>query len=167
MSCAKPGSSKRGASITNRSELIDYGLQHRPGNPLENPDEVMTADKIGNGEIFPADFLDDAKSYLPDVGDYGGSEVVKILKSIQGKPEAEVTIYRGAPSNGVLNQGDWVTLSKDYAMAYAYDGSYSDNSNSKVYAYKAKARDLSFDGDSIHEFGYWGKKQNKGTLIKK
>ena len=132
-----------------------YWLQHRPGNPLEYPDEVATADKISSGGLFPNDFLIHPEYYLT-MGDEGARQTVNILRAIQGKPDAEVTIYRGAPSSQ-LNTGDWVTLSKSYADQYAGEGGYSDNANSKVYAFKVRAGDLSFDGDDISEFGYWGK----------
>lgn len=90
------------------------------------------------------------------MGDAGARETIKTLKSIQGQPDAEVTVYRCAPV-GELNTGDWVSLSKSYAEQYAYDNAYSDNKASKVYSFKAKASELSFDGDDISEFGYWGK----------
>ena len=98
--------------------------------------------------------------YFPDYGNYGDEDLISsTLKKAQSNPDMEVTIYRGAPSGGTLNTGDWVTLSKKYAEDYAGSGIYSDNSGSKVYSYKVKAKDLSFDGDSFYEFGYWGKKR--------
>lgn len=149
------GNSSGGAE----SNLSEYGLEHRPGNPLEYPDEVATVDKILNGEFLPDDMLDHPEWYFADYGDYGGEkQLINTLKKAQNNPDMEVTIYRGAPSGGDLNQGDWVTLSPNYAKAYAAGGMYSDNPNSKVYSYKVKVKDLSFDGDSIYEFGYWGKK---------
>lgn len=150
---------------TRSNQTIEqYGLTHRPGNPLLYPDEVATADNLTGGEFFPSDFLTHPDYYL-DVSDAGAKETIRILRQIQGNPDAEVTIYRGAPSGGTLNQGDWVTLSESYALQYAGDSTYSDNANSKVYSYTVRAGDLSFDGDDIHEFGYWGKKLNKGRRI--
>ena len=154
MSCTKAGS-----GVRLKKEIIEYGLEHRPGNPLSDPEEVATIDKITGGGYFPDDILKNSRMYFPDAGNPGADEVVQILQRAQGNPEMEVTIYRGAPSRGVLNSGDWVTLSKSYAEQFAGAGSYSDNPNSKVYKYKAKAKELSFDGDSIFEFGYWRKRQ--------
>lgn len=145
-----------------RNEDTSYRLQHRPGNPIENPDEVATIDKIANGNYFPKDILDNARDYFPDYDNFKGTaQTIAILKAAQKNPEMEVTIYRGAPSGGALHQGDWVTLNKAYAEDYAKGGNYSDNDNSKVYSYKVKAKELSFDGDSIYEFGYWGKSRKK------
>lgn len=146
------------------STIEEYGLMHRPGNPLEYPDEVATIDNLTSGEFFPEDFLQHPDWYL-DVSDVGARETVATLRRVQGDPDAEVTIYRGAPSGGTLNQGDWVTLSKTYADQYARDAAYSDNANSRVYSYKVRAGDLSFDGDDIHEFGYWGKRLGTGKRV--
>lgn len=131
-----------------------YQLQHRPGNPLKYPDEVATADKILSHGTFPDDVLSNHQWYA-DGYDSSTYKSVQILKSLQGKPNKTVTVYRGAPK-GELNQGDWVTLDKSYAKQYAGNGGYSDNPNSKVYSYKVKASELSWDGDSFMEFGYWG-----------
>lgn len=138
----------------------DYRLQHRPGNPLKYPDEVATADKISSGEFFPKDFLVNTRDYLT-LDNHGGRESLQVLRSIQGKPNATVTVYRGSPV-GELNKGDWVTLSRTYAEQYASGGGYSDNPNSRVYSYKVKASELSFDGDDISEFGYWGESKKYG-----
>lgn len=136
----------------------NYACPHRPGNPLEYPDEVATIDKILCGDFFPKDLLQRPREYFPDYGNYPGTEeTLSLLRKAQGNPEMTLTIYRGAPSEGHLNQGDWVTLNKRYAEQFAGNGAHSDNPNSKVYSYTVKAKELSFDGDSFYEFGYWGK----------
>ena len=94
--------------------------------------------------------------YLSDSNRHNMHDVVATLRAMQGNPDMPVRVYRGAPSNGQLNTGDWVTLSLSYANQYAGKGMYSDNKNSRVYSYIVKAGELSFDGDSIFEFGYWG-----------
>ena len=138
-------------------EKESYMTPHRPGNPIEYPDEVATVDKILSGDFFPKDIIQRAQEYFPDYGDYPGKDEIKmLLAKAQGNPEMELTIYRGAPSGGQLNRGDWVTLSRAYAEEYAADGAHADNQNSKVYEYTAKAKELSFDGDSFYELGYWG-----------
>lgn len=148
--------SSMSAMVVNGQET--YWTQHRPGNPIKYPDEVATADRIASGDFFPSDFLDHPEYYLT-MGDPGAMETVRVLRSIQGKPDAEVTIYRGSP-RGELNTGDWVTLSRTYAEGYAGDSFWASRSGkAKVYSYKAKASELSFDGDDISEFGYWGKRQ--------
>lgn len=150
--------SKPSMTATAFDNQQSYWISHRPGNPLKRPDEVATADNIVGSGIFPSDFLDHPEWYLT-MGDRGSKETVGILRKIQGHPEALVTVYRGSP-RGELNQGDWVTLSRSYAEEYAGDSFYADRSgNAKVFSYEVKAGELSFDGDDISEFGYWGRKK--------
>ncbi len=137
--------------------ITDYRIAHRPGDPLTYPEEVATVDKILSGDYFPKDILDHAKAYFTDfVDDPETKTMLALLKAAQNHPEMLLTIYRGAPSGGVLNTGDWVSLSESYAAKYAFGGAYADDENSRVYSYEVKAKDLSFDGDSLYEFGYWG-----------
>lgn len=153
---------KKEAEKKQHVEDTSYRLEHRPGNPFEYPDEVATVDKILSGDYFPDDMLDNARDYFPDYGNFKGTEkIISTLRAAQKNPDMEITVYRGAPSGGALHQGDWVTLSEAYAADYAKGGNYADNDNSKVYSYKVKAKELSFDGDSIYEFGYWGKTKKK------
>ena len=56
-----------------------------------------------------------------------------------------------SPQRLVINNGDWVTLSKDYAKEHG-EGALS--GNYKIISQKVPARKLFTDGNSIHEFGY-------------
>lgn len=150
----------RGTVSVTANSAVDtsYWLNHRPGNPIKYPDEVSTVDNIVSKGLFPDDVLSHPE-YYADGYTQEAQESIRILRSLQGRPDAEVTVYRGAPSS-TLNTGDWVTLSKEYASIYAAGGDYADNPNSRVYSYKVKASELSWDGDSFNEFGYWGKQLN-------
>ena len=130
-----------------------YFGAHRPSSPLKYPDEVATIDQVETHGIFPEDVLDNCRFYA-DGNTREAKRCASIMKSLQGKPEAEVTIYRGSPK-GELNTGDWVTLDPNYAENYAEGGS-DGSKGAKVYSYKVKAKDISWDGDSFLEFGYWG-----------
>ena len=149
---------------------MEYFGFHRPGNPQKYPDEVATIDKLSSENFFPKGYVDEIERYihltkeeLPEARKEA-RKVANILKNLQGKPDEEVTIYRGSPK-GELNQGDWVTLSKEYASLYAADGIYSGSADSKVYSFTSKAKELSFDGDSIFEFGYWGSPQKIENML--
>ena len=131
-----------------------YWTLHRPADCRAFPD--FRADQIKSSKIWPADFLEKPEMYFCDTQHYNCHDVLNTLKAIQGNPEMLVRIYRGAPSNGQLNTGDWVTLSRSYANEYAGRGMHCDNKSAKVYSYLVAAKHLSFDGDSIFEFGYWG-----------
>lgn len=137
---------------------LDYRAYHRPTDSNEYPE--YRADQIVSSGLIPKDALFRPEMYYSDIRQYDGKAVAEILRRIQGNPDMFVRIYRGAPSDGILNTGDWVTLSRKYAEQYAGNGAYSSNPESKVYTYLAKASSLSFDGDSIYEFGYWGEAKN-------
>ncbi len=135
-------------------ETKNYMCPHRPGNPIDYPDEVGTLDQILRhpGKFFPDDIFRSAEMYFPKESDISVRLEGKKICSMD--PDAVVTIYRGAPSAD-LNTGDWVTLSEAYAKRYAEGGDYG-STGSTVHSYQAKLSELSFDGDSIFEFGYWG-----------
>jgi len=82
-------------------------------------------------------------------GEKAANESWNALKKIRNKPDADVTIYRASPKNELRN-GDWVTLSKEYAKGESL------TEGTKVHSYTVKAKDIIFAGDDINEFGYWG-----------
>jgi len=63
------------------------------------------------------------------------SKEVNKLKSIISNPEADIKIYRASPKNE-LNDGDWVTIDKDYA------NDIKRQNGGKVYEHTVKAEDL-------------------------
>lgn len=157
----------RGSSSMSAKVDTSYWLQHRPSDleaAANHEGAALAYDLLNPDGVFPNDILDHPEWYFAEVigslarSEPGARETIATLKSIQGKPDAVLTIYRGAPSDD-LNTGDWVTLSRSYAEIYAGDGPYSDNPSSRVNAFKAKASELTFSGDSLYEFGYWGKRQ--------
>jgi hypothetical protein len=87
-----------------------------------------------------------------------------ILTKLKGaKPDDLITVYRTSPK-GELNEGDWITLSKDYAdfMAASKPAGLS-----KVHEYKVKAKDVQSGGEDITEFGYFPAKDSKPSLLDK
>ena len=83
-------------------------------------------------------------------GDKREAPIASLLKSLRGKPDAEVTVYRGVPkdSPGQISPGDWVTLDKGVAKDYG----------EKVLEMKVKAKDVTSWADSLLEFGYYPEK---------
>lgn len=147
------------SSATSLMESEAYFTAHRPGSPIDYPDYTPTIDRLFSTGVIPKDSLEHPEWYFMEAREPEAREVVRILKSVQGRPDAEVTVYRGSPK-GELNQGDWITLSRKYAESYAGDSPYASRTGkAKVYRYTAKASEISFDGDSLYEFGYWGKRK--------
>ena len=127
----------------------DYRMGHRP----------MTVEggaaRLDNAyEAFGEDI------YGPNALRYfGGSDpresgTVAALKRLRNNPDAEVTIYRGVPTDakGGITKGDWVTLDKSAAQEYA---ELKPGQKGKVLAMKVKAKDVTTWPDSLLEFGYY------------
>ena len=88
---------------------------------------------------------------------YGASrpddiQMHRIIQSVRGKPDAEVSVYRAVPkgSTSGINPGDWVTPSKAYASEHGqrFDGGFD------VIEQRVKAGDLYTEGNSLQEFGW-------------
>ena len=93
------------------------------------------------------------------------SKEVNKLKSIMSNPDADVTIYRASPKNE-LNNGDWVTIDKDYA------NDIKNQNGGKVYTHTVKASDLLYpntiDGfNDLPSLNKWGAFQYKSPTLSK
>jgi hypothetical protein len=137
------------------SSVEEYGTSHRPGNLAAAYDITKSKD----GEVaFPDDLYTHPEYYFSMSGDgeyaKASRESMEVLRSIKGKPEATVTIYRSSPK-AELNSGDWVTLSPTYAQMH---NEHSGGTGSRVFSYEVKAKELGWPGDDITEFGYFGEK---------
>lgn len=141
-------------AISAASKVNDFsyrGFHTAPGPDFGAPLHDLT----GGGQIYPADV------YSPRAVQYYGTgypkadrEAFAIAQKVKGNPDATVTIYRAVPKDPNIkniNEGDWVTLSKDYAKNHGESvlGDY------KIIEQKVKAKELWTNADSIHEFGYW------------
>jgi hypothetical protein len=120
----------------------DYGMTHRPN------DDGPRAHDMTETDMLPKDYYDHPEWYGANLRDSWDQESLAAVKSIRNKPEAEVTVYRAGPSDE-LNTGDWISFSKDYA------GQHARETGDKVHAFKVKANELKFAGDSINEFGFY------------
>jgi disulfide oxidoreductase YuzD len=108
-------------------------------------------------QIFPDDIYSPqaARNY----GHYGGNDpmdrqTMRLAQSLRGKPDADVTIYRSVPKDEKIkdiNQGDWVTINKQYAKEHGESVLLGDY---KILEKKVKAKDIWTNADSIHEYGY-------------
>ena len=108
-------------------------------------------------QIFPDDIYSPqaARNY----GHYGGNDpmdrqTMRLAQSLRGKPDADVTIYRAVPKDEKIkdiNQGDWVTINKQYAKEHGESVLLGDY---KILEKKVKAKDIWTNADSIHEYGY-------------
>jgi len=135
---------------TNRE---DYQGLHKPpssenGAPLH--------DLTGGGNVYPDDvYSANGLRYYGTGQEKADRESMGVIRRMKNKPNAPVTIYRTVGTDAdqdTINEGDWVSVSKAYAVQHgesAFGGDY------KILTGKAKAKELFTNGDSINEFGYW------------
>lgn len=108
-------------------------------------------------QIFPDDIYSPQAARL--YGHYGANDpmdrqTIRLAQSFRGKPDADVTIYRAVPKDENIkgiNQGDWVTINKQYAKEHGESVLLGDY---KILEKKVKAKDIWTNADSIHEYGY-------------
>ena len=126
-------------------ETDDYRMRHQAptradefGSPATDVEEMMPG-FYKNPKVYGSGYAQADK------------ESRAAIVSIQGKPNAPVTIYRAVPESvDKINPGDWVTLSPTYAKEHLR----SNVSGGKILSQVIPAKDLWFDGNSINEFGY-------------
>lgn len=124
-----------------------YHMSHRPPSPeIGAPIYDLTL----NG-VYPKDVYFNGERYY-GVGDGSDSESWKKVYSLKGKPNQFVKIYRAVPEDvHSINSGDWVTISKQYAI----DHGEGMPEGYKILETKVLAKRLFTNGDSILEWGYW------------
>jgi hypothetical protein len=99
---------------------------------------------------MPADVYDKPHYYTG----YSGAELRETmaqLRKARGNPDAEITIYRGVPKGvNQINDGDWVSLSKNYAINHSqmFD-------DSTILSKKVRAAEVRWALDDLMEFGYF------------
>lgn len=128
-------------------EPLEGAMGHRPSESGGTLDDITN-----KGELMPDDVYTNPE-YYADMSDKTYQQSYAAIKKYQGKPNATVTVYRAGPRDELRN-GDWITLSKEYAKGEAATEGVPVNS------FKVKAKDVQFAGDDINEFGYWGKGVN-------
>jgi hypothetical protein len=128
-------------------EVLDYRGSHTAPNAARYG---ATLDNLGG--IMPENVYSSKGIGLYGLGDRQiDSQWFAAAYKAKGKPDAEVTVYRAVPK-GVkdINNGDWVTTSKNYAQNH---GESALNGDYEIISKKVKAKTLSSEGYP-YEFGY-------------
>jgi len=108
-------------------------------------------DLTQNG-IYPDDVYSANGHRYYGANDAMDNKSFSIANEYRGSPDELVTMYRSVPDNiGTINNGDWVTLSKEYAEEH---GIRNIGDNFRMLSEDVPARKLFTNGDSIQEFGY-------------
>ena len=143
------------------NDIVDtsYRMQHTP-----NPEGARLDDMTGGGEVFPDDiYSSQGLRYYGNPNNKFDRESFEIIQEVRGNPDAEVTIYRAVPDKAeidLINSGDFVTLSRDYAEMHGAGGYGVDGQQAgKILSKKVKVKDLFSEGNDLNEFGYFPQKE--------
>lgn len=140
-----------------------YRISHRA--PAEDVDEDTTVrlDHVVQGDVYPGDVLEHP--------DYYGARTEETIRQVRaaaasGDPGWLVTVYRAVPPGVVrINCGDWVALSREYAVGesarVAGDGTAQGNVISAV----VPASALYSEG-LLEEWGYQGPDIDTRTTVR-
>ena len=125
-----------------------YRMAHRAPDGTYDEGSIDKMDTVYPKDIYSAN---GARYYGND--DFESKKTIQLFRSLRGKPEAELTIYRAVPKgvSEVINPGDWVTPSKQYAELHA---NYFDETGAVILEKKVKAKEVYSEGNSIFEFGW-------------
>lgn len=104
------------------------------------------------------DKLEGEKEYILKNGKVPPKVYTKLDKSeYYGKLIDDIEHLEQNPTQGSgklkINNGDWVTINRKYASDH---GKSNLGNNFKIVSKTVKAKQLFTDGNSIHEWGYWG-----------
>lgn len=106
--------------------------------------------------IYPDDFHGpNGFKHYSDFGNSYDHEAHHIATSAKDRPGKMVRVYRSIPKDApkkVINKGDWVATTKQYARDHG-DAVHGEG-NHKIISKAVHARSLFTDGNSIHEWGY-------------
>lgn len=140
-----------------------YRMDHQPIGPQDGA--ARLDDMTGGGEVFPDDIYSSNALRFYGGNNPADQESLRVIQSVRGDPDAEVTIYRGVPKDvDVINSGDWVTLSRRYAQDHAEYGYGADGDQAgKVISQKVKVKDIFSGGNDLNEFGYFPE-DNQGIM---
>jgi len=143
--------------VSEQLELdTSYRMQHQPRGPQDGGGRLD--DITAGGELFPDDvYSANGLRFYGNPNNLFDQQSHAAILAARGNPEAEITIYRGVPTDvNQINAGDWVTLSPDYAAMHAASG-YGPNGDQagKVISQRVKVKDVFSDGNDLNEFGYF------------
>lgn len=132
----------------NKTKIINgtyrgkHQISKKYGDTLDNLQKIVPKDFFTNEGI----------SYYGSGNVKNDTKIFGILKKAQNNPQQKITVYRNVPQNvKEINSGDWITLSKEYAINHNPEG--------KVLSKKVKVSDVFTDGNDIYEQAYFPKNE--------
>lgn len=133
------------------AKFPDYGMAHRPMTVQQGAAPLHDLSGAFDETIYGKAGLQNYGTGSPRLD----REALKVFQQVKGNPKAEVTIYRAIPQGekaSKINPGDWVTVSKEYAMEH---GESQLGGKYKIISQKVPASHVTTNADSILEQGYY------------
>ena len=135
------------------AKVPNYGMAHRPMTIEQGAAPLHDLSNAFDDTIYGKLAMQNYGTGSPRLD----REALKVFQQVKGNPDAQVTIYRAIPKGEKqksLNLGDWVTVSKEYAMEH---GEGALGGNYKIVSQKVPASHITTNADSILEQGYYPK----------
>jgi len=163
MAAIQRGDMVRAQELVNKAAIIsgyssseDWRMEHRA--PNSKTDDVSLANLIGS-ELVPDDFFTHPEYYTTTEAERMSAEtMIRLAQEQQRNKEKKVyaTVYRAVGKNDnrsekKLRNGDWVTLSREYAIEH---GESNLGNNYRIISQRVPISDLYWDGNSAAELGY-------------
>lgn len=133
------------------AKLPSYGISHRPMTVPQGAAPLHDLSGAFDDTIYGKAGLQNYGTGSPRLD----QEALRVFGKVKGNPDAEVTIYRAVPKGEnvkSINPGDWVTVSKEYAMEH---GEGTLGGKYKIISQKVPAKHVTTNADSILEQGYY------------
>ena len=129
-----------------KEEIDDYRGEHSAPSP-ENGGLPMHDLE----DHFPDMYSQGYKFY--GYRDRNNMEAIGLIQQAENNPDMRIKIYRAVPKiNSGINNGDWVTIVKDYAITH---GKANLNNDYKILTKTVRAGDIYTEGNSVLEWGYY------------
>lgn len=137
----------------------DYRFEHKApiGRRMEAAERLAKGYALNLKEVLegfspqPADYFSENGPRLYGYDTTEGKESLEAINKIKNGGK-RITIYRAVPQNvNSINEGDWVTFSKEYAKNHGekvLDGKY------KILKKNVAPNEVWWDGNDINEWGY-------------
>jgi hypothetical protein len=110
--------------------------------------------------VFPPEVYDRPDWYA--AGHPSDAQAWGVVSASRGKPARRVVVYRAVPKGTrYINPGDWVAITKRYAIDHAR----SEGGDMVVISTRVRAREIFTLGDSLQEWGFGGDAPVRATVV--
>lgn len=151
------GSERRELIKTQRKDsgkkFIDSSFDRKGMHSPSSVDNSAPFYDLTENDIYPEDvYSRNGREYYGTGEVSMDREVFDLIKKVEGRPDAKITIYRAVDKDGKeILPGDWVTPIRQYAVEH---GKSSIPGGYKIVSKNVSAKDVFTTGDSWLEAGY-------------